>query len=684
MKRVIFLWSLVFAVALVGSAFAGQSTDILSHKLYAGEELQKAVYSPDLDPPPNDDCENATAIYGDIDSLAYTTVEATTDAPACGNYADLNIWYCWEPNEDGVAFFSLCGSQFDTKLAVYDDCDCEICTLIASNDDYCGLQSQIDEIPCVEGEPILVEVGGYGNQSGAGILTIWIETGAPDLVLLNLMKKVYIETPYVPGTGQFDVELLVDNVGFSPGPGSIDVYVLCGADSQHVTTAYTFNPGPQFIVVGPFDLCDACEDMVIHAYVDLDPPLVDPTPENNVYEIYNVVPCLCLDTIQYDNGTVTNGIAYYAYQQGAAFMNDTGFPWLCGFQLGLTDVGNGGPLYVYVWVDNDGDVIPDEVIYTGHYFFQDIPQWPDFALYQGPLCIETNPQTYYWIMVAQKHYDDLGMLSYVCIDDNWDYPHSQWYYDGSAWYQGWGYNGDSWVRACVGGELPDYDLTAGLEIVSPIVPSVNGNLLFDLSVMNTGANTFPTVIGRMWPRIGDCVQGNRANIHVNQTITQNLPSMATFMGHYFYNVGNVSRFNLDLCSIDIEVGDNDTTYDTVCDEFNFFNPWARSSGPSGWGTEWLTRDQLDSNVPSVTTLGQNYPNPFNATTTIPFDLSTDARVSLKIYNLAGQLVETLVNGQMNAGHHTVDWDASSVSSGVYFYKLQVGDYVTTQKMNLLK
>jgi hypothetical protein len=178
---------------------------------------------------------------------------------------------------------------------------------------------------------------------------------------------------------------------------------------------------------------------------------------------------------------------------------------------------------------------------------------------------------------------------------------------------------------------------------------------------------------------------------VRHTITENLPSLISFKGHYFYNVDNVSRFNLGLCSIDIEVGTEDSTFDTACDEFYFYNPWGRSGGSVlygseriAWGTEWLTRDQMDGSIPSVTSLGQNYPNPFNATTTIPFDLDTDANVSLEVYNLAGQLVEILVDGRMNAGHHTVDWDASSVASGVYFCKLQVDNCIATRKMNLLK
>ena len=89
-------------------------------------------------------------------------------------------------------------------------------------------------------------------------------------------------------------------------------------------------------------------------------------------------------------------------------------------------------------------------------------------------------------------------------------------------------------------------------------------------------------------------------------------------------------------------------------------------------------------------LKQNRPNPFNPTTTIDFQVKHTGHVSLKIYNVAGQLVRTLVDEQVSAGAiHTAQWkginDAGqSVSSGVYFYKLVTNDFTMTKKMVLLK
>lgn len=91
-------------------------------------------------------------------------------------------------------------------------------------------------------------------------------------------------------------------------------------------------------------------------------------------------------------------------------------------------------------------------------------------------------------------------------------------------------------------------------------------------------------------------------------------------------------------------------------------------------------------VASVTeyALYQNYPNPFNPMTTIAFDLVESGMTSLAIYNMMGQQIATLVNGNVEAGHHTVTFDASSLPSGTYWYRLTSGDFSAVKKMLLMK
>ena len=83
-------------------------------------------------------------------------------------------------------------------------------------------------------------------------------------------------------------------------------------------------------------------------------------------------------------------------------------------------------------------------------------------------------------------------------------------------------------------------------------------------------------------------------------------------------------------------------------------------------------------------LRQNYPNPFNPTTTIAFDLLENGFVTLKIYNVMGQSVATVVNGTMNAGRHSVAFDASNLSSGVYLYRIEANGFSAEKKMLLMK
>jgi Secretion system C-terminal sorting domain/Right handed beta helix region len=83
-------------------------------------------------------------------------------------------------------------------------------------------------------------------------------------------------------------------------------------------------------------------------------------------------------------------------------------------------------------------------------------------------------------------------------------------------------------------------------------------------------------------------------------------------------------------------------------------------------------------------LYQNYPNPFNPSTTVQFALPSESRVKINIYNSIGQLVETLVDREMQSGYHEINFDASKLSSGVYLYQLQAGEYNSMKKMILLK
>jgi hypothetical protein len=92
----------------------------------------------------------------------------------------------------------------------------------------------------------------------------------------------------------------------------------------------------------------------------------------------------------------------------------------------------------------------------------------------------------------------------------------------------------------------------------------------------------------------------------------------------------------------------------------------------------------NNEIPVGFRLEQNYPNPFNPSTTIEFSLPSKGNVTLKIYNVHGQEVAALINGEYSAGIHSINWNASGFASGVYFYSLQSGSFSETKKLILIK
>jgi hypothetical protein len=83
-------------------------------------------------------------------------------------------------------------------------------------------------------------------------------------------------------------------------------------------------------------------------------------------------------------------------------------------------------------------------------------------------------------------------------------------------------------------------------------------------------------------------------------------------------------------------------------------------------------------------LSQNYPNPFNSQTVISFELKEPAQTNVEIFDITGAKIATVVHANLSPGKHSVIWDASNYSSGVYFYRLNAGDYSRTEKMLLVK
>jgi hypothetical protein len=103
-----------------------------------------------------------------------------------------------------------------------------------------------------------------------------------------------------------------------------------------------------------------------------------------------------------------------------------------------------------------------------------------------------------------------------------------------------------------------------------------------------------------------------------------------------------------------------------------------------WSEAVTGVEEKENNIPTNFSLAQNYPNPFNPATTIEFSLSIQSAVTLKVYDILGKEVATLVNDNLQSGTYKINFNGNNLSSGVYFYKIQAGNFEQTKKLLLMK
>lgn len=135
--------------------------------------------------------------------------------------------------------------------------------------------------------------------------------------------------------------------------------------------------------------------------------------------------------------------------------------------------------------------------------------------------------------------------------------------------------------------------------------------------------------------------------------------------------------NLDSLRIYALIDDENAVTNEVHENNNL--GWAPAVS---YGT--ITGVETDQTIPESFELAQNYPNPFNPSSTIKFQLSSSGKTTLTVYNMLGQIVQTLVDGFLNRGSYAVQFNGSGLASGVYFYRLQTDNFIQTKKMMLIK
>lgn len=144
---------------------------------------------------------------------------------------------------------------------------------------------------------------------------------------------------------------------------------------------------------------------------------------------------------------------------------------------------------------------------------------------------------------------------------------------------------------------------------------------------------------------------------------------------------NTATFNRFITSIDQNVEQLDPIKVTG----NSFSVTLPSQTITTFVSEEISvSNEISNEIPDGYELNQNYPNPFNPTTVIGYQLPVSSDVTLKVFDMLGRVVATLVDGRVTAGNHQVEFDASGLSSGVYFYQLTAGEVSVSKKMLLIK
>lgn len=227
----------------------------------------------------------------------------------------------------------------------------------------------------------------------------------------------------------------------------------------------------------------------------------------------------------------------------------------------------------------------------------------------------------------------------------------------------------------------NWSVQAGFPYVSDLIcDPANDNICY-ATLGGTGASHVrkTTNSGANWNDITGNLPSIAANAIVLRTGTPRILVVGTDLGVFnSYDEGATwTNFNNGMPAVEV--------YDLKYKQANGII-LAATHGRGCWTFNLESTVGIDplGQVPETWSLSQNYPNPFNPTTRISFDVAKQMNVKLVVFDILGNEVQTLVNQRMNAGHFEIDFNASGYASGIYFYKIEAGDFIDTKKMILIK
>jgi hypothetical protein len=189
---------------------------------------------------------------------------------------------------------------------------------------------------------------------------------------------------------------------------------------------------------------------------------------------------------------------------------------------------------------------------------------------------------------------------------------------------------------------------------------------------------------------GSAARELRATVQVNRArLSWNRSGILNLLGYNVYRSStsgkNYQRINHSIVADTVFVDSLFSTAGTYYYVYTIVDGAFRESSYSNVvSASVVTGVSNGQQIPTAFALHQNYPNPFNPSTTIRFDIPKRNRVKLEIYNVLGQRIVELLNGEVEAGYFEKVWNVGYLASGIYFYRLQAGEFVQTKKLLLMK
>jgi uncharacterized Ntn-hydrolase superfamily protein len=227
------------------------------------------------------------------------------------------------------------------------------------------------------------------------------------------------------------------------------------------------------------------------------------------------------------------------------------------------------------------------------------------------------------------------------------------------------YNGHPRSAAFTGGNNP----SVANHITGPNY-SIQGNILLEQDVLDDMESGFLNKEGSLGDKLMAAMQGAKRIGADSRCLSDGVSSLSAFLR---VAVPGDSISEYGKLSIDINIGNTPDGIDPIDSLQKVYDSLKVST---------IRGNSI--NIPDKFALSQNYPNPFNPSTTIEFTLPKSEYVELKVYNILGKEVSTLVSNKLNSGNHTYTFDGKNLASGVYYYQLVAGEFHQVKKMILLK